>query len=105
MRARIAQLLSERESRKRVSGSGSVGGTRRGTGGARPSSSRAHSVRRTSLRERGLTAKHDAHEEARLRNTFVTNVSHIDLFVDVFNLIKIYWHLNTQSFKKNELII
>ncbi|XP_077285869.1 myosin phosphatase targeting subunit 75D isoform X2 [Arctopsyche grandis] len=70
MRARIAQLVTEREARARVSNGSGGPGSRRGTGGARPSSSRAHSVRRTSLRERGLTAKHDAHEEVRMRNTF-----------------------------------
>lgn len=71
MRARIAQLVTEREARARVSNGSGGPGNRRGTGGARPSSSRAQSVRRTSLRERGLTAKHDAHEEARMRHTFV----------------------------------
>lgn len=88
MRARIAQLVTEREARARVSNGSGGPGSRRGTGGARPSSSRAHSVRRTSLRERGLTAKHDAHEEVRMRNTFTGAAQpNTVMIVDSLNII------------------
>ncbi|XP_073968972.1 myosin phosphatase targeting subunit 75D isoform X6 [Rhodnius prolixus] len=59
LRERIIELRSEQESKRLAE--------RRRVRRSQSNNSRAHSVRRTSIRERGLTAKRDAAQEARFR--------------------------------------
>ncbi|XP_014243427.1 protein phosphatase 1 regulatory subunit 16A isoform X1 [Cimex lectularius] len=59
LRERIVELKTEQESKKMAE--------KRRVRRSQSNNSRAHSVRRTSLRERGLTSKRDAVQEAKLR--------------------------------------
>uniref|UniRef100_A0A224XMP0 Protein phosphatase 1 regulatory subunit 16a isoform x2 n=1 Tax=Panstrongylus lignarius TaxID=156445 RepID=A0A224XMP0_9HEMI len=64
LRERIVELRTEQESKRLAE--------RRRVRRSQSNNSRAHSVRRTSIRERGLTAKRDAVQEARFRMQLVS---------------------------------
>ncbi|XP_028042308.1 protein phosphatase 1 regulatory subunit 16A isoform X2 [Bombyx mandarina] len=68
LRSRILRLAAEQEEHRRHSAADRLRSARRSSSTA--STSRVRSVRRTSLREKQLTAKADVRGEARLRETF-----------------------------------
>ncbi|XP_026738529.1 protein phosphatase 1 regulatory subunit 16A isoform X2 [Trichoplusia ni] len=68
VRARIVRLAADQEELRRHAAAGRLRTARRSSSSA--STSRVRSVRRTSLREKQLTAKADVRGEARLRETF-----------------------------------
>ncbi|CAH0584409.1 unnamed protein product [Chrysodeixis includens] len=68
LRARIVRLAADQEEVRRHAAAGKLRTARRSSSSA--STSRVRSVRRTSLREKQLTAKADVRGEARLRETF-----------------------------------
>ncbi|KAK9502865.1 hypothetical protein O3M35_011557 [Rhynocoris fuscipes] len=67
LRERIVELRTEQESKRLAE--------RRRVRRSQSNNSRAHSVRRTSIRERGLTAKRDAAQEARFRLQLVATAN------------------------------
>ncbi|XP_075978523.1 myosin phosphatase targeting subunit 75D isoform X2 [Anticarsia gemmatalis] len=72
MRARILRLAADQEELRRHAAADRLRTARRSSSTA--STSRVRSVRRTSLREKQLTAKADVRGEARLRETFDSTV-------------------------------
>uniref|UniRef100_A0A023F3G5 Protein phosphatase 1 regulatory subunit 16a n=1 Tax=Triatoma infestans TaxID=30076 RepID=A0A023F3G5_TRIIF len=69
LRERIVELRTEQESKRLAE--------RRRVRRSQSNNSRAHSVRRTSIRERGLTAKRDAVQEARFRMQLVSGPNQV----------------------------
>lgn len=78
LKDRILQLRTEQENKKQAE-------AQRRRVRRSQSNTRAQSVRRTSLRDKGLTARRDAVEEVRLRmqaeNTKVINIEFIPFYI------------------------
>lgn len=81
IKERIMELKTEQEIKKQAEAKRKV---RRSQ-----SNTRTQSVRRTSLRDKGLTARRDAVEEARFRLQAESSVS-IFLFLNIFGFFSFY---------------